>query len=205
MGATQRRHATNQDDSTVAALERLLAEHEREREARNPPVVAPHASSRIRPGEPRECPFPHVLLTRRFGFGGIPLSPDETARCLDARRRLPGATLERVTVTSSPVTISLPEGIRPAYQVRALRHVDVLADERWVHIEALAQTLDSPGGAHTEVRVYVDGLLEGRSIQLGRLGATVNTFPVVAVVGPRLVLTVEPVHWTGLDQVIVVA
>ena len=42
-------------------------------------------------------------------------------------------------------------------------------------------------GSHREVRVYVDGVLERRSILLGRLGATVDSFPVIAAVGRSFV------------------
>jgi hypothetical protein len=44
---------------------------------------------------------------------------------------------------------------------------------------------------------------KGRSILLGRLGATVNTFPVVAAIGGHFVLTVQPLRWTSLDQLTV--
>jgi hypothetical protein len=38
---------------------------------------------------------------------------------------------------------------------------------------------------------------------LGRLGGTVNTLPAVAAIGEDLRITVEPVHWRPLDELIV--
>lgn len=149
------------------------------------------------------CPFPDELLTRRFGFGGIPLTADETARCLKARRSLSGTTLERRTVECSRAPLTLPAGMHPAYPVRARRHVELLVEGRRVHIETIAQELGGPGGTNNEVRVYVDGVLEGRSILLGRLGGTVNTFPVVASIGEGMAMTVTPSSWTSLEELVI--
>ena len=175
----------------------------REREARTPPMLGAGGTLRIQFGEPAGCPFPHELLTRRFGFDGIPLSPDEIARCVSARPHLSAPLVERVTVACAPVPVVVPGGDRPAYRIRGLGHVDLLVEGHRVHIEAIEQELGGPGGTNGEVRVYVDDVLEGRSIRLGRLGGSVNSFPAVAAVGPTFVLTVEPVLWTTFARLIV--
>lgn len=125
--------------------------------------------------DPIDCPFSLELLTRRFGFGGMPLTPDEDARCVDARKHRPVQVLNRVVVPCPPASVTLPPEWRPAYAVRAHHHAELIVDRRRVHIEAISQELAGPGGTNTEVRVYVDGILHGRSMLLGRLGATVNT------------------------------
>jgi hypothetical protein len=153
--------------------------------------------------DPIDCPFSLELLTRHFGFGGMPLTPDEDARCVDARKHRAGRVLNRTVVACPPARVTFPSEWRPAYAVRAHHHAELIVDRRRVHIEAVSQELAGPGGTNTEVRVYVDGILHGRSISLGRLGGTVTTFPVVAVVGPDLVMTVQPVVWTRLDELIV--
>jgi hypothetical protein len=47
--------------------------------------------------------------------------------------------------------------------------------------------------------VYVDGLLAGRSIALGRLCGNVNSFPVAACIGREFVLTAAPQRGFTLD------
>ena len=149
--------------------------------------------------EPADCPFPDERLTMRFGFGGMPLTQDEAARSLLARRHRSIRLLDRLTVVCSPAPVVLPDGMSAAYAIRARCHTEQLFDDHRVHIEAIAQELGGPGGTNAEIRVYVDGMLEGRSIRLGRLGATVNTFPLVATIGPDAVLSVMPVRWTSLE------
>ena len=163
----------------------------------------PNASVRIVVGDPTDCPFPPELLADRFGFHGMPLTAEEAVRCLKARKHLPVRVLATIAVKCSSAPIVLPAGLRPAYRIRARHHVDLLIDGRRVHIEGVAQELGGPGGRSDELRVYVDGLLEGQSILLGRLGATVNTFPLVAAVGPELVMIVQPALWTQLNELIV--
>ena len=153
--------------------------------------------------DPADCPFPDFLLARRFAFEGIPLTEAELARCLKARRQPAGKLLERLTVKCSPKSGALPAGMRPAYPSRAHHHFEMLFAGRRVHIEGIVQELSSPGGLNKELRVYVAGALEGRSILLGRLGGTVNTFPVVATIGPDAVMTVTPVRWTSLEELVV--
>lgn len=72
-----------------------------------------------------------------------------------------------------------------------------------MHIEAIAQRLAGPGGTNEEVRVYVDGSLEGRSHKLGRLGASVMWSPLAAAVRPGLNVIVTPVRFTRFDELIV--
>lgn len=190
------------DDLLARRLRTVVEELRREREARKPPLLKSDATSRIRPSTPQPCPFSHELLTYRFGFTGIPLTAEETERCIAGRQHIPQLVLERVTVPCAPTLVTVPAGLALAYPV-ALMHVDLLIEERSVHIEVIGQTLGSPGGGNREVRIYVDQLLEGRSILLGRLGATVNNFPAVAAIGKDLVVTVEPVHWNRFDEIIV--
>jgi hypothetical protein len=155
------------------------------------------------PGEPSDCPFPATLLTQHVGFSGMALTPDESARCLAARRLPLTGVVERIAVRCSPVVTRLPEGSRPAYPVRARHHVELGVGGHCVHIEALAQELAGPGGTNMEVRVYVDGVLKGRSILLGRLGGTINTFPVLATISPGVMMTVTPLRWTDLQDLTV--
>ena len=147
---------------------------------------------------PADCPFPPEFLTRRFGFQGIPLTEDDEARCVRARRLNPVWLIERLTLTCSPAPV-LPDGVQPAYPLRGHHHAELLWRDRRLHIETIQQTLSGPGGTNREVRVYVDGVLEGRSILLGRLGATVDSFPVIAAVGTEVVLTIAPVGRTSLE------
>jgi hypothetical protein len=90
--------------------------------------------------------------------------------------------------------------MRPAYIVRARHHVEMTIAERCVHIEAIEQELGGPGGTNKEVRVYVDGVLEGRGILLGRLGGTVNTYPVVAAFGADMMIRVRPASGSSLQE-----
>jgi hypothetical protein len=158
--------------------------------------------SRFSPADPVACPFPHLLLTERFGFSGIPLTDEETSRCKPTRVHLDalaGPQLEQLVVELSPVAVALPEGVRPAYMVSALRHVALQLGGFHIHIEAIEQRLSGPGGTNREVRVYVDGLLVGRSIALGRLCGNANSFPVAACIGREYVLTAAPRSWLTLD------
>lgn len=167
------------------------------------PDHTPNLSLRVAPGEPTDCPFPSELLTHPFGLSGIPLTSDDTARCVAARQRRLTGIVERLTVDCAAAPTQLPAGSRLAYAVPARYHVDLWLGDRRVHIEAIRQQLAGPGGSNKEVRVYVNGALEGRSILLGRLGATVDTFPLVAAVGPGVVMTVTPARWTDLRELIV--
>ncbi len=141
--------------------------------------------------EPNDCPFPDERLTMRFGFSGIPLTEDETARCLKARRSLGGGIVARLQIACAATPKPLTEGLRPAYRIRARHHVELSYAGHRIHIEAIAQDLAGPGGSNDEIQVFVDGILEGRSIKLGRLGATVNTFPLVARVNAATAMTIN--------------
>jgi hypothetical protein len=152
--------------------------------------------------EPLECPFPHQLLTRSFAFTGIPLSDDEAKRCHQAHEQTTGPCVERATVLCSSSPLVIPGGARAAYPAQ-LWHAELLVDGRRVHIESIVQQLAGPGGVNKEIRVYVAGVLNGRSILLGRLGASVMWSPLVASVGPRLTLIVTPVRFTRFDELIV--
>ena len=152
---------------------------------------------------PTDCPFPEVLLTKGFSFGGIPLSEDEIARCLKARRHLGVGVVARLQIACAATPKPLNHGLRPAYAIRARHHIELLVAGRRIHIEAVAQELAGPGGTNEEVRVYVEDVLEGRSIRLGRLGATVNTFPVVARVDGETAMTVTPVTWAPFKEFVV--
>ncbi len=96
----------------------------------------------------------------------------------------------------------IPGGARAAYLAQ-LWHAEMLVDGRRVHIESIVQQLAGPDGVNNEVRVYVDGVLNGRSILLGRLGASVMWSPVAASVRPGLSLIVTPVRFTRFDELIV--
>ena len=150
--------------------------------------------------EPTDCPFPAELLTKRFGFGGIAMTDGEIARCLNARRHLGVGVVARVQLACAAVPKPLKDGLRPAYPIRARHHIELAYAGRRIHVEAIAQELAGPGGTNDEVRVYVDGVLEGRSIRLGRLGATVNTFPVVARIDAETAMTVTPVTWASFKE-----
>jgi hypothetical protein len=39
--------------------------------------VRPNPSTQIMLGDPSDCPFPAELLTRHFGFDGMPLTPEK--------------------------------------------------------------------------------------------------------------------------------
>lgn len=132
----------------------------------------------------------------------IPLSDDETTRCRKAREQTPGLCVERATVLCSPSPVVIPGGARAAYPAQ-LWHADLLVGGQRVHVESIVQQLAEPGGVNKEVRLYVDGVLSGRSIMLGRLGARVMWSPVAATVRPGLVLTVTPVRFTRFDELIV--
>ena len=130
------------------------------------------------------------------------MTDDEAKRCLQAQNQTAVSGVERGTVLCSPASVSIPGGARPAYPVE-LWHAELRVEGHSVHIESIAQQLAGPGGTNDEVRVYVDGVLSGRSILLGRLGAGVNGFPLKAMVGPRLILIVTPVRFTRFDELIV--
>ena len=93
----------------------------------------------------------------------------------------------------------LPPGLTPAYPF-ARHHLEMQVAGRCAHIEGIAQQLGGPGGTNKELRVYVDGVLEGRSILLGRLGGNVNTYPVVALIDADLMMRVTPVQWPSLRE-----
>ncbi len=111
-----------------------------------------------------------------------------------------GHALSAVLCSTSPMVI--PGGVRAAYPAQ-LWHAGMLVDGRRVHIESIVQQLAGPDGVNNEVRVYVDGVLNGRSILLGRLGASVMWSPVAASVRPGLSLIVTPVRFTRFDELIV--
>lgn len=200
MSNSPRRRLSNAE--IIAALDRELQRTYQEQEARKPPPLSEHGSSTIRLCETFSCPFPHELLARPFGFTGIPLSDDETTRCRKAREETPELCVERATVLCSPAPVDIPRGARAAYPAQ-LWHAELLVDGRSVHIESIVQQLSGPGGVNKEVRVYVDGVLSGRSILLGRLGATVGWVPVAATVPPGLGLIVTSVRFTRFDELIV--
>lgn len=193
---------THRDAELIAALDRELQRTYQEQEARKPPPLSEQEGSAMQLCQSSDCPFPHELLTRPFGFTGIPLSDDETTRCRKAREETPKLSVERATVLCSPSTVVIPGGARAAYPAQ-LWHAELLVDARRVHIESIVQQLAGPGGVNQEVRVYIDGVLSGRSILLGRLGATVGWVPVAATVRPGLGLIVTPVRFTRFDELIV--
>jgi hypothetical protein len=183
------------------SLAGLVEEYKRQRQLGKPPLLHPHGTSRIQFGAATHCPFDNALLTRRFGFSGIPLTEEETARCVAARQHGIQSIVERVTVPVLPAPVS--SGLPLAYPVLAHVHVEVLIDGHRVHLEAIDQKLGGPGGVNREIRVYADGVLGGRGHLLGRLGGNVRTLPAVADIGENLVISVEPVDWSPLDELIV--
>ena len=194
--------STRSDAEMIAALDRALQRAYQEEEARKPPPLSEQAGASMQLREPTDCPFPHQLLTRTFGFTGIPLSDDEATRCREAQEQTSELCVERATVLCSPSPLVIPGEARAAYPAQ-LWHAELLIDGRRVHIESIVQQLAGPGGVNKEVRVYVDGVLSGRSIMLGRLGASVMWSPVVASVRPGLSLIVTPVRFTRFDELIV--
>ncbi len=193
---------TRNDAAIRAALEQHRQRTYQEEEARKPPPLSEQAGSRMQLREPPYCPFPHELLTRSFGFTGIPMSDDEATRCRKAHGQTQGSSVERATVLCSPSPVVIPGGARAAYPAQ-LWHAELIIDGRRVHIESIVQQLAGPGGTNEEVRVYVDGVLNGRSHKLGRLGASVMWSPVAASVRPGLTLIVTPVRFTRFDELIV--
>lgn len=163
----------------------------------NPPVDLDGRLRRIS----GRCPFDQALLAARMSFNGMPLTDEETARCLAARKRVPHVVLETVTVPCAPVPLS--DDVRPAYRLKSHNHADLQIGGHRVHLEAVYQELGGPGGINREVRIYVDGVLQGRAHNLGRLGGSVNTFPVVARLDRELVVTVEPVRWDTFTDLVV--
>lgn len=117
--------------------------------------------------------------------------------------QLGGGIVARLQIASAATPVPPPEDLPPAYPIRARHHIELSYAGRRVHIEAIAQGLGGPSGTSEEVRVHVDGVLEGRSIRLGRLGGTVNTFPVIARVDGETVMTVTPVRWTSFEELVV--
>jgi hypothetical protein len=199
---TDSRRPTPSNQDIAAALKRHLQRTYEVQEAHKPPPLIEQVGSSMRPCEPSECPFPQQLLTRDYGFTGIPLTDQEVTRCHKAREQTTGAGIERATVLCSPAPVALPAGTRAAYRTE-LWHVELLVDGQRVHVESIVQQLAGPGGINKEIRIYVDGVLNGRSHMLGRLGASVMWSPVVASVGPDLVLIVTPVHFGRFDELIV--
>ena len=153
--------------------------------------------------DPVACPFPIELLTKHVGLDGLTLTQVEIARCLAARRFPPRRTVGRRMLVCLPASTAPPEGMRVAHPVRARHHIEVIVAGRRVHIETVEQDLACPGGTNKEARVYVDGLLEGRSVLLGRLGATVNTFPAIARIAREVAITVVPVRWASLRELMI--
>jgi hypothetical protein len=186
------------DDRRLASLVDNLR---REREARKPKLLDEGGSSQIRLGMPWRCPFDHALLAGRTGVDGLPLTDDESSRCIAAARRRPSEVLDAVTVLCAGV--SLAGGVRPAYRILAHSHADLLIEGHRVHLEGVYQELGGAGGIGFEIRVYVDHLLQGRGRVLRRLGGTVMALPAVAHVAGDLFVSVDAVHPDSMSELIV--
>lgn len=145
-----------------------------------------------------ECPFPSELLAERFGLEGMPLTPAEAGRCRIAGTLTSSRTMDELTVVCAGAASRNAGRVRPAYRILDRSHAELQVGAHRVHIEAVEQELDGPGGINREVRVYVDGVLEGRGVLLGRLGATVNTFPLAAAIGAEAIMVVTPCRWTSM-------
>ena len=189
-----------QTDAIGARLQEIVEQRRREREANNAPRLERNTLGILKPAELLPpCPFPHVLLGRRFGLTGIPLTTEEQERCRDARSHLPDDIVERASIVCVPS--SIPPDTPLAYRT-TIQHAEVLARGYRVHVEWISQALDAPGGSNDELRVYVGRTLRGRSICLGRLGACVNSLPATANIDDDFALTVAWVHRDGNELAI---
>lgn len=71
-------------------------------------------------------------------------------------------------------------------------HAETTVDEHHVHIDRIERHRYSPGRSLTEVRIFVDGLLQGRGGFVGcSLGAGGSDLPAIARVGPSRAITVD--------------
>ena len=76
----------------------------------------------------------------------------------------------------------------------SLVHADARIGDRTVHIDMVKGQRSGPGRAFTEVRIFVDGRLEGRASVAGcSLGGGGNSLPAVARIGDEHVVTVDHV------------
>lgn len=71
---------TGSDAEILAALEGALQRRYQEEEARKAPPLGEHGGSSMQLCATSDCPFPHELLTRHFGFTGIPCARRSESR-----------------------------------------------------------------------------------------------------------------------------
>ena len=153
-----------------------------------------------------ETPAPERTSTRRIQVASCPLGdawtrwdmfgpvandfrlvpPEGRVRCDDARGCVPRRHRGRLKMRWSAAT-PLTHGERPDHM-----HADVTVDGLVVHIDCVHRNLGGPGRAVQEVRIFVDGVLEGRGGSAGcSLGFGGDDLPAVARVGSGQAVTVD--------------